>query len=237
VKGDRSFRSRIAHIEVIAFDAGETFGVEITQRPDAGQFALVFLLAASGDEEDIDLFAGLRLVDAARKLVKLERRRDGPGVSGFLPIEIAAGIADLGKIATFAGKAREIGIAVLIDARPVHERGFVDIEHDRRALHLRRAGRDPFLCPAEHFGDVVVIARAAVIQQPLLEEIDIVGFAEIGRRCRARGIAAQPRIDRCPGLRLRDTDGGEHCRNHDSGSRRVGEGSIGSKRAHGGTSF
>src|SRR5262245_65692205 len=62
---------RVSHHEPIAGDADVTCGSEITQRPRTRQFAVVFLLAPAGDEEDGDGVAGLGVVGATHGTVAL----------------------------------------------------------------------------------------------------------------------------------------------------------------------
>src|SRR5262249_8479579 len=131
----------------------------------------------------------------------MQRRADGLGKSLLLPVEIAANILGSCGIAGATREARKGGGAVRIDAWPIHQRGLVEVEHDGWASYLRRTSPDPGLLPAQHLGKVPLIGRAAIIEQPRLEEIDVVGLAEIGRRHHLELVAAEPRVRRALGLR------------------------------------
>src|SRR5579883_2030526 len=191
VVGHAAVAGGIAHIEMIAGNGAVAGAVEIAQRIGARHLVAVPALPASGDEEHLDLAAAVRLADAACGIVELKRRRNRLRQRALLPVEIAAGVAGL-EVASAAADEREI---VLVDARPVRQRGLVDVEHDRGPCDLRRPRRDPALRIGKHLGDIVLIGGTAVVHQLLLEDIDVGGLAEIGHGKCGGGVAAEPGID------------------------------------------
>ena len=165
-------RARVAQIKAVPIVIAGLLEVLFGRFFDLGD------LEPSGDEKyrDVGAVGAGRLIFAFGEIEKIERGLERRRLRAFFPSLLAAGCVLVGEVAGAAQEKREV---VLVDPGPIRQRGFVDIEDDGRLAHLRCAHLDPVARFGERFGDVGVVLGAAVIDQPVLDEIEVEGLREI----------------------------------------------------------